>query len=216
MLMVLWLWLTFGWVLRSGLRLCGKAGFITLGFSYQRHSLWKPETLYQSYNIKDSDISRRDAALWMETWGFVWNMEAKNGHNAERDFPHKSLYARRKKGKEVRGQRGGGVRVWRSLFLASEKSGVCGQWKRKGSVGILTWSSAVAFILHDPCESEGAARVGGGVHQNTNKWHGAYMVHTETQEEMQHKICWGEQWNSSDGMCRLWWSETALQIEEVN
>lgn len=116
----------------------------------------------------------------------------------QRDFPHKSLYARRKKGKEVRGQRGGGVRVWRSLFLASEKSGVCGQWKRKGSVGILTWSSAVAFILHDPCESEGAARVGGGVHQNTNKWHTAYMVHTETQEEVQHKICWGEQWNSSD------------------
>ena len=98
-------------------------------------------------------------------------MEAKNGHNTER-LPIESLYTRSKKG------RGLGGRVWRGLFLASEKSGVCGQWKRKGSVGIVTWSSAVAFILHDLCESEGAARVGGGVKQNINKYETAYMVHT--------------------------------------
>ncbi len=79
----------------------------------------------------------------------------------QRDLPIKACTPGGKKRERGEGQWGGGVRVWRSLFLASEKSGVCGQWKRKGSVGKVTWSSAVAFILHDPCESESAARVGG-------------------------------------------------------
>lgn len=40
--------------------LCGKPGFITFGYSYQRRSLQKPETLCQSDTIKDSDNSCAD------------------------------------------------------------------------------------------------------------------------------------------------------------
>lgn len=135
--------------------------------------VYKPQTILVLYYKGFWHLS-----LWMMTWCFVWQMEAKTGNTAE-SLLNKSPVHWEEKGKEVTEQWRGGVGVWRSLFLASEKSGVCGQWKRKGSVGKVTWSSAVAFILHDPCESESAARAGGGVEYNKNKYKMAYMAHTK-------------------------------------
>lgn len=71
----------------------------------------------------------------------------------ERALLIKALCTSSKKGKEVSGQRGGWVRVLRNLFLASEKSGVCVQWKRKrawvkGHEAVLSPSFYMIHVSH--------------------------------------------------------------------
>lgn len=117
-----------------------------------------------SYTKKDSDIclTCTYAPLGMETWGFVWPVEAKKGHRRDTSQWKPCTVG---VGEE------GGVRVWRRLFLVSEKSGVCGQWKRKEKTWVKWHEAVLSLSFYMIRVSQSAARTGGRAKHKHIKWH---------------------------------------------
>lgn len=87
----------------------------------------------------------------------------------------------------VRGQQGEGVKVWRSLFLATERNQVSAANGKERRVWVQWHEAALSlsfYMIHMSQRVLEGLGVEGGRKQGTNKYEMPYMVHTD---QMEHK-----------------------------